>query len=169
MAPADKTKKRPKGGDRALAAGPVDVSDGTTVNSAELGHLSTVPALSADVERVVENHAIPFRIQPNFWDSSTHTDFVDWAEVVEVPQYPIADLLAELSPTAIVCDIGAAEMGAFDAADLGTVRTLSLKVHPKGYGTPHATWIHALLNVRGFRLAPGNDPSGVGRHFEREA
>ncbi len=99
---------------------------------------------------------IPFYVRGDFWASSMEPDSRPYQRVEQVPAASIHDLMEEIRPTMILCDIEGAELGLFDEADLSSVRTLILELHPKVYGDEGVGKITRALRTRGFARAEGN-------------
>ncbi len=53
---------------------------------------------------------------------------------VEVPAVRLDDLLAEIRPSVLICDVEGAETQLFDDVDLSSVQTVVVEVHPKLIG-----------------------------------
>lgn len=110
--------------------------------------------------------ALTFYLRPDFWASSMEPSSRAYVDTVEVPNLALPDLLAELSPTVISCDIEGAELGLFDAADLSSVRHIVLELHPKVYGPEGERAIIDRLAAQGFALSPDNLAGSSVRVFD---
>ncbi|WP_211299458.1 FkbM family methyltransferase [Pukyongiella litopenaei] len=110
---------------------------------------------------------IPFYIRQDFWGSSMEAESRPFARVEQVPALAIDDLLAEVRPTVLVCDIEGGELGLFDDADLSSVRNAILELHPKVYGRAGSARIVAALARKGLYLSPENKPDSSVQIFER--
>lgn len=110
---------------------------------------------------------IPFYVRRDFWASSMEPDSRAYERVEQVPAVSIHDLMAEIKPTVILCDIEGAELGLFDEADLSSVRKLILELHPKVYGDEGVAQIDAALRSRGFQRAEGNVVGSSVQIFEK--
>jgi FkbM family methyltransferase len=80
------------------------------------------------------NGTIQLFLGEEFWTSSTllEADVAAWA--IEVPAVRLDDLLAEIRPSVLICDVEGAEAQLFDDADLSSVRNVVVEVHPKLIG-----------------------------------
>jgi FkbM family methyltransferase len=77
---------------------------------------------------------IDFYLRPDFWASSMEPDSRAFTRKVTLRRWGLRELVEEIRPTVIVCDIEGGEMGLFDAADLSSVRAMVVEFHPKVYG-----------------------------------
>lgn len=106
-----------------------------------------------------------FHVTPDFWASSLQPVWRR-GERVEVARAPIGELLAEVRPTIIVCDIEGGEVGLFDRADLSGVRAIVIEFHERRYGPEGTAAIEATFARAG--LLPAETSHGIKvRYFER--
>lgn len=108
-----------------------------------------------------------FYLRADFWASSMEPDSRPYSRVVKVPTFALSDLVAEVRPTVIVCDIEGGELGLFDAADLTGVRAVVLELHPKVYGPEGLARVAGVLAAKGLTLAPENRTDSSVQLFER--
>ena len=104
---------------------------------------------------------VNFYVRKDFWASSMEADSRPYTRVEKLPNLVISNLLEELSPTVIVCDIEGAELGLFDNADLSAVRCIILEFHPKIYGEDGAQSIISVLEGKGLQLVPAKKASTI--------
>ena len=137
----------------------------------ETHRLNAVPEvdLRNGVVSADDGPPLPFYLRPDFWASSMGVAPNNWTEAVEVPRAAIGDLLEELRPTVLVCDIEGGELGLLDNADLGSVRAIVMEFHPKLYGAATEARLQALITAKGFRYAPSNVATSTVKYFERDA
>lgn len=109
---------------------------------------------------------IDFYIRKDFWASSMEPDSRAYESVEKLPNFDIRELVKEVNPSVIVCDIEGAELGLFDKVDLSKVRILILEVHPKVYGEDNLSKMMNMLVHKGFSIIPEKKTSSVWR-FER--
>lgn len=115
-----------------------------------------------------DDETMKFYLRADFWASSMEPDSRRYKSVVDVPNLRMHDLLAELRPTVIVCDIEGAELGLFEDQDLSSVRVMILELHPKVYGPEGLARIMSGLAAQGFEPIPIDKPTTV-RTFLRKA
>ena len=111
---------------------------------------------------------IPFYIRADFWGSSMEAESRPYKRVEMVPALALEDLIAEIAPTIVICDIEGGEMGLFDTADLSGVRRIVLELHPKVYGDEGVAAITAALAAKGLVLSEDNRKGSSVQVFERE-
>lgn len=111
----------------------------------------------------------PFYLRRHFWASSMEPHTFPFRKVVSITTLGFGDLIAELDPTVIVCDIEGGELGLFDRADLSRVRAVVLELHPKVYGAEGLARISGALAAKGLGLDPGNRPDSSVQLFLRGA
>jgi FkbM family methyltransferase len=110
---------------------------------------------------------IPFYIRPDFWASSMEAGSRGYSRMETLPAIGLPDLIAELRPTVLVCDIEGGELGLFDALDLSGVRHLVLELHPKVYGNEGLARIGTVLACKGLYPAAENHHDSTVQLFER--
>ncbi|WP_170168862.1 FkbM family methyltransferase [Rhodovulum iodosum] len=93
-----------------------------------------------------------FYLRHNFWASTMEPDSRPYHEVVEVPRLGLNDLLDEVRPTVLQCDIEGAELSLLSDpdVDLSGIRLLILELHPKVYGEEGVARLTGTLAARGF-------------------
>ncbi len=112
---------------------------------------------------------VSFYLRTDFWSSSMEPHSRPYAREVSLQSFGIGNLIAELQPTVIVCDIEGGEDGLFDAVDLSCVRAVVIELHPKVYGAAQRDRILAILAAKGLHLAPGNKDASSVQLLERRA
>lgn len=98
---------------------------------------------------------VPFYLRADFWASSAEPASRPFLRQVGLPRFALPELIAEVDPTVIVCDIEGGERGLFDTADLSAVRALVIELHPKVYGEDGAEAIVAVLAGKGLEPEGG--------------
>jgi FkbM family methyltransferase len=112
---------------------------------------------------------IDFYLRPDFWASSMEPDSRAFTRKVTLRRWGLRELVEEIRPTVIVCDIEGGEMGLFDAADLSSVRAMVVEFHPKVYGEDGQARILATLAAKGLTLAAENKDGSTVQVLERPA
>ena len=110
--------------------------------------------------------AVTFYLRPDFWASSMEPQSRAYVDTAEVPNLTLPDLLADVNPTVISCDIEGAELSLFDDVSLQGVRHIVLELHPKVYGASGERSIIDILASKGFCLSPDNQPGSSVRVFD---
>jgi FkbM family methyltransferase len=77
---------------------------------------------------------VPFHLTEPFWSSSLNAPRSGAATRIDVAAARLSDLVSELRPTVIICDIEGGEFGLFEACDLSGVRHIALELHTRVYG-----------------------------------
>ncbi|MGB3146992.1 MAG: FkbM family methyltransferase [Paracoccaceae bacterium] len=111
---------------------------------------------------------VPFYLRAHFWASSMSAKQGSSRKVVEVERVPIDQLIREVQPTVIVCDIEGGEVGLLDRADLGSVRAVVMEFHEKVYGAKPRQQITEMLAAAGLLLVPAARKSSIS-YFMRPA
>ena len=111
---------------------------------------------------------VPFYLRRSFWASSMSAGPQLYESMVELPTYGLDDLLHEVRPTVLVCDIEGGEFGLFDKADLSSLRHLTIEFHPRVYGTEGMTQIQTVLAAKGFYPVDVARPGAKVRQFVRQ-
>jgi FkbM family methyltransferase len=110
---------------------------------------------------------VPFYLRPDFWASSMEPASRPYTREVRLPRFALPDLIADVRPTVIVCDIEGGEAGLFDGADLSGVRAVVIELHPKVYGEDGADRIVATLAGKGLHLPGGKRTDSSVQLFQR--
>ncbi len=100
-------------------------------------------------------------LRNDFWASSIEPDSRPYIGAVDVPVIGLADLIADVRPTVLVCDIEGAERGLFQPDTLKGIRVVIVELHPKVYGEDGRQEVLASLRRAGFSLDPRNAHSTV--------
>jgi FkbM family methyltransferase len=111
---------------------------------------------------------IDFYLRPDFWASSMEPHSRPYHSVAKLPRIGVRNLVEELRPTVIICDIEGGELDLFDAIDLSSVRALVIELHPKVYGKAGLERIGRTLKAQGLAV-PEDTPTGSVRILHREA
>lgn len=129
----------------------------TQLDVAQITCIEANPELCAYIERVHEangiTHAsvrnavalpddaawpadgtVPFYVTEPFWSSSMTEPRSTPSTLTHVPALRLSDLVAELKPTVIVCDIEGGEASLFGSVDLTGVRAIYMELHTRVYG-----------------------------------
>ncbi len=112
---------------------------------------------------------IDFYLRPDFWASSMEPASRAYARAVKLPRFGLKQLMLDLRPTVIVCDIEGGELGLFDGADLSSVRAMVVEFHPKVYGNDGVADIMAVLAAKGINLSATNKDGSSVQVLERGA
>lgn len=110
----------------------------------------------------------PFYIRADFRASSLDGPSRPFSRVAQVPAVGLAQLMQDLRPTVLVCDIAGAELGLFDAVDLSNLRHLILTQHPVVYGPEGLKRIAAALKSNGLHPARDTAPGSPVQRFLRQ-
>lgn len=107
--------------------------------------------------------AVDFGMRPAFWASALKgaADWPENARVVRVPALPIAELLAQLRPTIISCDIEGAELEVLAQPLPPDLRLLVVEIHPALYGGAGTGQLFAALAAQGFVYEPRGSRGAV--------
>lgn len=112
---------------------------------------------------------VPFYLRADFWAASLEADSRPYVRVEHLVGTALADLIAEIRPTVLVCDIEGGELGLFDGLDLSCLRHVVIELHPKVYGNRGLAQIAAVLSGQGLFPAADNVPGSTVQRFDRQA
>ncbi|MEY8881558.1 FkbM family methyltransferase [Donghicola sp. XS_ASV15] len=112
---------------------------------------------------------VPFYIRSDFWSSSMDKEAGPFDRVAMVPSISLRSLLAEISPTLLVCDIEGGELGLFDNVDLSGVETVIMELHPKVYGTEGCEHVVSVLAAQGLHVSPLSKQGNSVQVFSRRS
>jgi FkbM family methyltransferase len=104
---------------------------------------------------------VPFYLRADFWASSLDAGPRAHVGMAEVRRIALGELLAEVRPTVLSCDIEGGEIGLFDAVDLSGLRAVVIELHPKVYGEEGAARVRAALARQGLHPVRQEKPSSV--------
>jgi FkbM family methyltransferase len=110
---------------------------------------------------------VPFYIRPDFWASSMEAGSRGFTRVERLPAIGLGDLIEEIRPTVLVCDIEGGELGLFDTLNLSGVRHMVLELHPRVYGNEGLARIGTVLACKGLYPAAENRHDSSVQVFER--
>lgn len=110
---------------------------------------------------------VPFYIRADFWASSMEGSSRAYTHTTDLPAIALSDLLAEVVPTVIICDIEGGEYELFNGLDLSGVRNIVLELHPKVYGLEGEASIVGVLAAQGLHLVASNKRGTSVQLFER--
>lgn len=124
--------------------GRVHAANGVT--NAEIRNLIALPCDAV----WPENDMMPFYITDPFWSSSMTPPRKGHATETQVPVKRLSDLVAEVKPTVIVCDIEGGEETLFGKVDLKGVRGVYMELHTRVYGGYGIRRIFDAMHRNGF-------------------
>ncbi len=82
-----------------------------------------------------EAGTVPFHVRRNFLASSlSPQEGTEVLETIEIAQRAAAEVLAELRPTVLICDIEGAEADLLPQMDLSGLRAAMIELHPQWIG-----------------------------------
>lgn len=96
-----------------------------------------------------------FHARPHVYGSSLFDSSPVKGKVVQVKGYGLGEVLAEVRPTVISCDIEGAEIELWADAKLPGVRAMVIEVHPKVTGQPAIDGMLAHLKKIGLKVNEG--------------
>ena len=111
--------------------------------------------------------AVSFYLRRDFWASSVEPGSRPYDRVASLPNIAITDLIAEVKPTVIICDIEGAELDLFGSADLSGVRSMIIELHPKVYGEAGVARVVGTLAAHGLHISPASKAGSSVQQFER--
>lgn len=103
------------------------------MNGVTNASIRNVVALS-DAAPWPEQGQMPFHLTEPFWSSSLTPPRDGVSTRIGVDALRLSDLVTELRPTVIICDIEGGECGLFEACTLTGVRNIALELHTRVYG-----------------------------------
>ncbi|MEM8980695.1 MAG: FkbM family methyltransferase [Pseudomonadota bacterium] len=93
----------------------------------------------------------PFYLRDPFWASSMDADQGPYTQAVEVETVLMSDLLAEIQPQVITCDIEGAEVSLFTPdLDLTGVRAVIMELHERKTSRRAVKSVFDALSAQGF-------------------
>ncbi len=110
---------------------------------------------------------LPFYRRRDFWASSLTPTPGAYIDKVDVTTHDFDEVLADLKPTIVVCDIEGAELDLFDGADLSSARYVIMEIHPRVYGAEGVRRIFDNMSSKGFGYSPKISRGGTVITFER--
>lgn len=99
-----------------------------------------------------EKEIIPFYVRKEFWSSSLSAEKSGVIDTISVPTKGWSDLIANLSPTALIMDIEGGEVDLLEACDLGPIKRAVIELHPSKSGLSGLAKIHGAITRQGFRI-----------------
>lgn len=93
---------------------------------------------------------VPFYLTEPFWSSAMSPPKRGDATKILVNAVRLSDLVEEVTPTVIICDIEGGECGLFEACTLAGVRHISLELHTRVYGGSGVRKVFDDLHRHGF-------------------
>lgn len=99
---------------------------------------------------------LPFYIRENFLASSLdrEADPDSIIDTVAVPQRAVADVLDEVKPTVLICDIEGAEADLLPAADWSALRLAIVELHPQWIGQTGVRAVFDSMHKAGLTYFP---------------
>jgi FkbM family methyltransferase len=105
--------------------------------------------LTTDAD-VLRSKSIDFFVRENFYGSSQTQKYTGVQEVIKVPAQRFQDVLNDLAPTIIACDIEGAELGLFKAVECPSVDRILLETHQYVFGGDGMRQLFRELHDCGF-------------------
>jgi len=105
-----------------------------------------------------EDGAVTFYVRGDFVASSMEDNLGDKHGGViareTVPVRPVSQVMEEIQPTALVCDIEGAEADLLPLMDLGGVRVAIVELHPQVFGQAGTAKVFAAMAAAGLTYFP---------------
>lgn len=131
-----------------------------SVNGVSNAQIWNAVALS-DVEGIPDEKTLPFYVTTPFWSSSMIQPSGDAYVTQDVPVIRLSDIVAEVSPTVIVCDIEGGEADLFEKVDLSGVRYIYMELHTRTCGGTGIVKVFENMHRHGFFYHQGVSSAGV--------
>ncbi|MDE4133620.1 FkbM family methyltransferase [Phaeobacter sp. QD34_3] len=98
----------------------------------------------------------PFYVRPNFLASSLTPMAEDGPEVqkLDVPMRDMNQVMADLKPTVLICDIEGAEVDVLPKLDLSSLRAVLIETHPQWIGKEGIRKVFHCLDAAGLVFFP---------------
>jgi FkbM family methyltransferase len=77
---------------------------------------------------------MPFYVTDPFWSSSMTQPRSQPYDLTQVPAVRLSDVIKQVRPSVIVCDIEGGEASLFETVDLSGVRAIYMELHTRVYG-----------------------------------
>ena len=116
-----------------------------------LNGIENVTLINAIVSPKGQSGSAPFYLRKDFWASSMEPDSRSFEEKVKVKRIDIAQLMQDVQPDIICCDIEGGELDLFDGVDLSGVRAIVMEFHPKVYGLAGEARLRHVIQSGGLR------------------
>lgn len=91
-----------------------------------------------------------FFLREEFWASSIHPGPRAYSSEITMPARQLSEVIAEFSPTMIVCDIEGGEVDLFEGTELSDVRKLLIEIHTSIVGLDRVKQLFDRLSHQGF-------------------
>lgn len=118
-------------------------------NSVSTAEVRNVLTLSNVVEPP-ENFEIPFYVTNPFWSSSMTPPSKGVYDTISVPVVRLSEIIAQVEPSVIVCDIEGGEVDLFEEVDLRGVRYIYMELHTRKYGGAGVVKVFESMHRHGF-------------------
>ncbi len=126
----------------------------------KLNDIAACTVLTGVLSRSSRTAEYDFYVPEDFWAASLQKPAGQTVAIKKTPALPANDLLADISPTFVICDIEGGEYDLFaPGLDLSSVRKICLEVHAAGPDELAA--LHRFFTESGFSLVAGNFAPGV--------
>ena len=118
-------------------------------NSVSNAEVRNALALS-DVVEIPENNAVPFYVTNPFWSSSLIPPSKGSYNTINVPVIRLSEIVAEVEPSVIVCDIEGGEVELFEEVDLTGVKHIYMELHTRVCGGAGIVKVFESMHRCGF-------------------
>lgn len=119
------------------------------LNGVRYADVRNVVALS-DSHVLPKHGTVPFYIADPFWSSSLEQRPEQSMTATDVPAVHLSDVIAEVQPTVIVCDIEGGEVDLFESVDLGNVTQIYMELHTRVSGGAGIMRVFDTMHKQGF-------------------
>jgi FkbM family methyltransferase len=131
------------------------------------GVTGRIEVINGVVTRGEAPETLTFYRRRDFWGSSLSPVPDGWVDQVDVVTHDFDQVLIDLKPTVIVCDIEGGELDLFAGADLTGVKYVIMEIHPRVYGAAGVKQIFDAMSAKGFGYSPKISRGGTVITFER--
>lgn len=126
-------------------------------NLARNGFAGVALRHGAVVGQAAPGDTVDFVLREAFWASGLHGGLHGGqpaARVVQVPALSAAELLAEIAPSVLSCDIEGAELQVLTGPMPASLRLIITEIHPSIFGAGGTKQIFDALSAQGFVYEP---------------
>ena len=123
-----------------------EVHRANDVGNAEIFNGVALP----DGDPCLAKEHVPFYVSDPFWSSSLSAPSDGSGVSVNVPTISLSKLVADVKPTAIICDIEGGEMDLFETVDLTGVRYVFMELHTRRIGGKGIIKVFEKMHRHGF-------------------
>jgi len=105
---------------------------------------------AASADEADHSRHVPFYIRDDFWASSLSPKPPGYATMTEIPAIPVQQLIDELKPSFVVCDIEGGEGAIVPSLTFSGVRTIMIELHQSFIGGIGVKNIMDSISRQGF-------------------